>query len=129
MISDFFDSIIQLLFLSPAVSAFNVLKQVEGEDEGYHRIKCTLANKDILEFAEYVRIVKKRIHIVTYSFHWQNRRGKLIKRWDNVRHHPEIETFPYHVHLTDGSVSGSVPVIFDNVLKEIESVVLSQRAK
>jgi len=102
MISDFFDGVIQRLFLSQAVSSFNVLKQVEGEDEGYHRIKCMLTNNDILEFAEYVILIKKKVHVETYSFHWQNRRGKLIKRWDNVRHHPEIETFPYHIHLTDG---------------------------
>ena len=35
-----------------------------------------------------------------YSYHWQTERGKLIKRWDNAPHHPEIATSPHHFHTT-----------------------------
>ncbi len=47
-------------------------------------------------------------------------KGQLIKRWDNVTHHSELDTFPHHIHFPTGEVSGSVPVNLKRVLKEIE---------
>lgn len=36
-----------------------------------------------------------------YSFHWQDKRGNLIKRWDNAPHFPELEGFPHHIHVAE----------------------------
>ena len=36
-----------------------------------------------------------------YRHHWQNKSGMLKKRWDNAPHHPQLDSFPDHVH--DGS--------------------------
>lgn len=33
--------------------------------------------------------------------------GRLIKRWDNAPHHPELDTFPHHLHEGDRVVSHS----------------------
>jgi hypothetical protein len=35
-----------------------------------------------------------------YAFHWQEGSGRLIARWDNAAHWPEIETFP-RFHLLE----------------------------
>jgi hypothetical protein len=120
MVEDYFDGLIQELFISRAISSFKVLRREAGEDDGYIRIKCKLPNDDILEFAEYIQIQKNRIYIETYSFHWQNMKGQLIKRWDNVTHHIGLDTFPHHIHLPTGEVSCSAPVTLKRVLKEIE---------
>jgi hypothetical protein len=42
-----------------------------------------------------------------YRFHWQTKEEALIKRWDNARHHPEIDTFPHHLH--DGADENVIP--------------------
>ena len=42
-----------------------------------------------------------------YSFHWQDADGRLCKRWDNANHHPELRTFPNHVH--DGAEDNVLP--------------------
>jgi len=123
MVKDYLDSIVQELFVSHAVSSFKVLKREVGDEDGYIRIKCGLSNCDILEFAEYVQIRKERINIETYSFHWQDTDGKLIKRWDNVEHHKDVDTFPHHLHLPDGTVIGSVPMCLKNVIVEIEKTL------
>ncbi len=94
MLEDYLDSILQELLVNSVISSFKVLRREVGEEDGYVRIRCTLLNTNILEFAEYLQIRRKRIHIETYSFHWQTAEGKLVKRWDNVQHHEEIDSFP-----------------------------------
>jgi hypothetical protein len=106
-----------------------VLRREVGEDDGYIRIKCKLPNNDILEFSEYVQIRKSKIHLEAYSFHWQNMKGLLIKRWDNVTHHSELDTFPHHIHLPAGEVSVSTPVTLKRVLKEIEKYLRQRTDK
>ena len=39
-----------------------------------------------------------------YAYHLQISGGRLLLRYDNRPHHPEIETFPHHKHLADGLV-------------------------
>jgi len=120
MIESYLDNIVQELFLSPVVSSFKLLKREVGEEDGYIRIKCMLSNSDILEFAGYLKIVKSKIHIETYSFHWQTAEGKLVKRWDSVEHYKKIDTFPYHQHLPGGKIISSVPMTLKKVLTDIE---------
>ncbi len=84
MVEAYFEDIIQELIISHFVSSFKVLKREAGEEDGYIRIKCKLLNGDILEFAEYIQVIKNTIHPETYNFHWQSADGTLVKRWDNV---------------------------------------------
>lgn len=37
-----------------------------------------------------------------YAYHWERRRQRgKIYRWDNAPHHPEVNTFPDHLHAGD----------------------------
>jgi len=36
-----------------------------------------------------------------YRYHWQKTSGKLIQRWDNANHHPELDTHPHHTHIQE----------------------------
>jgi hypothetical protein len=34
-----------------------------------------------------------------YAYHWEQRRQRgRIHRWDNAPHHPQVNTFPDHLH-------------------------------
>lgn len=123
MIEVYLEGIIQELSTSHVISSFEIIRQEAGDDEGYIRIKCFLLNEDIFEFAKYIEAHKNKILIQTYSFHWQNRKGKLIKRWDNVPHHKELGSFPYHLHFHSGEPIESKPMTLKKVLKEIEKVI------
>ena len=48
-----------------------------------------------------------RVEVTKYSFHWQDTAGQLLRRWDNVAHHPELATHPHHVH--DGAEDNVQP--------------------
>lgn len=127
MVKNYLNSIVQELIVSHVVSSFKVLKCEVGEEDGYTRIKCNLSNGDTLEFAEYIQISKNMIHLETYSFHWQSVDGKLVKRWDNVKHHKDVGTYPYHLHLPNDKVVGSEQMNLKKVLAEIEKALSAKQ--
>jgi len=42
-----------------------------------------------------------------YSYHYMDENKELIFRYDNVKHHRKIKTFPHHKHTTNGIVESS----------------------
>jgi hypothetical protein len=66
-----------------------------------------------------------------YSFHWEQRRqhGKLY-RWDNAPHHPQIATFPHHLHEGDEStivpsyLNSTIEIALRQVLEYVQSRIL-----
>jgi hypothetical protein len=34
-----------------------------------------------------------------YAYHWQNKEGNLLIRWDNAGHWKDLSTFPHHKHV------------------------------
>ena len=64
-----------------------------------------------------------RKHKKTYTYHYQNREGKLIFRYDNSPHFPGLTNAPHHKHQTDGSVLSSNPPDLEPVLREIEGLI------
>jgi len=120
MTQDYFRELIQKLLVSPAISSFRIIRQKVQEDDGYIRIKCRLRKAQKLEFAEYVQVHAGKIIVITYNYHWQDAHGALVKRWDNVPHHKEVDSFPHHVHVSETEVISSEPVTLENVLREME---------
>ena len=72
-----------------------------GEGVAHYRLRTTLLDGSMLQCAERASLQFGRVHIDKYSFHWQRGDGSLIRRWDNAPHHPEIASFPHHVHEGD----------------------------
>ncbi len=59
-----------------------------------------------------------------YAFHWQEGSGRLIARWDNAAHWPEIETHPHHKHVGEaGRVVASEATTLEEVLAVIRTSV------
>ena len=124
MIQAYFDEMLQSLIVSNVVSSFKLLRQETGDEDGFIRIKSILSDGGIFEFAEYVIAPGNNITVETYSYHWQRADGTLIKRWDNVPHHKEIDTFPHHLNLTEDRVIKSPRMSLKKVLAEIEKTLI-----
>ncbi len=84
------------------------------------RIHCTQGK--LLEAFE--RVTEKNstkiLKTTKYHFHWQGLNNQLLRRWDNAPHHPEIETFPDHVHLGPENICragepSSLPAILEEI--------------
>jgi hypothetical protein len=82
----------------------------EVSDECYIRGVLTLTGGYELHLAEYV-IAGPEIKRLKYRYHLQTPESKLLARWDNAPHHPEIETHPCHLHIgKDIKPSGAMDV-------------------
>ena len=92
-----FSKLVSLLKRHPLVVETDVISKQTINAEGYIRLMAKFINGNELHVFEY-RIVGD---VEKYAYHLQNGGGRLIFRYDNRPHHPEIETFPHHKHLAE----------------------------
>ncbi len=57
-----------------------------------------------------------------YAYHYQRADGSLVFRYDNAPHHPEISTFPDHMHV-EGQVDAAEPPDLSDVLRRIDELL------
>lgn len=111
------------------IHSFDVLSERVLEGIGLLRIRVLLVNGDILYLLERFEEADGRIAVGKYSFHWQRADGSLIRRWDNAPHHPEITSFPNHLHEDDENhVLAHEAVDIFQVLESIEKALAGQAA-
>ena len=59
-----------------------------------------------------------------YAYHWKDAEGRLLARWDNADHWPEIATSPRHKHIGDEkNVVTSDATSLEEVLGIIRAIV------
>ena len=61
-----------------------------------------------------------------YAYHWQDREGNLLVRWDNAPHWKKIDTFPHHRHEGD-SVFSSNEMHLSEVMDHIAILLRENR--
>ena len=99
MIADYLERVKERLLDDPIVSSFHIIRERVELFDGYMRVRLTLKDGSFLEFAEYARrTAGEYVEIATYSYHWADADGKLIRRWDNTPHFPDLPEFPHHIH-------------------------------
>lgn len=102
MIETYLQQIDELLSANPLVREVQILRRsirdTELEKVLNYRYRVTLADGGLVEMTERVLELRSSLEVTKYRHHWQASTGKLIKRWDNAPHHPEIDTFPDHLH-------------------------------
>jgi hypothetical protein len=120
-VAAYLDAVKERLLTDPLVSAFRVVRERVTATAGHLRARLTLRDSSLLEFSEYVqRASADRVAVVTYSYHWANAAGDLIRRWDNTPHFPNLPGFPHHVHDgSTGAVTPGQPASIFSVLDEI----------
>lgn len=68
------------------------------------------------EVEEYLR---QTVNKIRYKYHYQDAENRLIFRYDDVPHHPDVKTFPHHKHESEKIVAAD-PVDLSQVLQEID---------
>lgn len=124
MIETYLQQIDELLSANPLVSEVQILRRsirdTELEKVLNYRYRVTLADGGFVEMTERVLEVRSSLEVTKYRHHWQTSTGKLIKRWDNAPHHPEMDTFPDHLHDgAENQVVNQAPINGLEVLKLI----------
>lgn len=60
-----------------------------------------------------------------YKYHYMDNKKEMIFRYDNAKHHPEIETFPHHKHTNEMIEESNEPELID-VLTEIQDRIQNE---
>ena len=119
MIDSYFAEIeTTILFFHQIIKSYSIEKKIINENQGFIQGSILFNNNCKLNFIEV-----KDIDIENkdkYSYHFMDKNDNLIFRYDNAKHHPEINTFPHHKHLKDKIIESTEPELFD-ILVEIES--------
>lgn len=125
-IVEYLDAIKECLLTTPVVSGFHVVRERDTLTDGHLRARLSLADGSQLEFSEYVqRSTEGQINVVTYSYHWTDAHGDLIRRWDNTPHFPDLPGFPHHIHDgRTGTVCSGQPIGIFVVLEEITRLLI-----
>ena len=96
------------LIANPIVTSIQVVKEREDKMDGHLRMRLTLTDNSLLEFSEYLcRQPDETVTVEEYSYHWADADRKLIRRWDNAPHYPELPGAPHHIH--DGLTNEVIP--------------------
>ncbi len=95
---DYLTYIKSLLVARPEIQHVIIVREEAIGKSGLYRYRASLKDGGLLEIFERFEVSDENIRTTKYSIHWQDADGNLLKRWDNAAHHPEISTYPHHVH-------------------------------
>ena len=120
-VAEYLDAVKERLLTDPLILHFTIVRERSTLTDGHLRARLTLSNGDLLEFSEYVTLSSTgQIEVVTYSYHWADASGNLIRRWDNAPHFPHLSNFPHHIHISrEANVTPSKPMDIFQVPDEI----------
>ena len=107
----------------PFIVLYSIEHQRRSDTRHVIRGRITFRDGSKLDFLEYIVIKDRKVTRISYRYNFRDSRGKLIFRYDNAPHYPNLSTFPRHKHLSNGRVVESEEPSLPNVLKEIISIV------
>lgn len=126
MIIKFVENIENTIASNPIILSSNIQKQFGPEDETvYLKGNLLFIDFSVLEIALFANKVQNKISIDKYRFHYMNKDGKLVFRYDNAPHHHEIPTFPHHKHTSNKVMQSLMPSIKD-ILNEITAIIIKK---
>jgi len=119
-IKEYFSEIELRLLEKPIYKDYEIIRKEILYSEAKIRLKIKLANDDTLELFEYLIEETYELIPLKYSYHWQDSKGNLKKRWDNAPHHKDFVNFPHHIHFDDSRVGPNLLVL--NILKVLDEI-------
>lgn len=80
-------------------------------------------NASILEVAIFATELNNTISIEKYRFHYMDKQGQMLFRYDNAPHHRELPMYPHHKHTPEKIARAAMPSLKD-VLNEISAIII-----
>lgn len=120
MIEVYVQQLLDIMAACPLVQISNLTLDKRVPQAALIRGELTFIDGSRLYFRE---LIEMRNVIVRhmYSYHYQDDEGVLIFRYDDTRHHPDVDTFPHHKHhRAEDNVLATDPPDMESVIREIE---------
>jgi hypothetical protein len=103
---------------SPIIVTVEIVDERILLNRGYFRARFTLTNSDFVEIAESFTLQNNQLITLDYRYQWMDASKQVLrKRWDSVKHFPDLPNFPHHVHI--GLESNVEPGLSRNILEFI----------
>ncbi len=121
-VREYYSQIEETIKCCSIVTHFSIDFDEIDQHIGYLKGELELIDGTVLHFIEFIKIQGKKANRLKYKYHLQSEKGDLIKRWDNVPHHREIDTFPHHMHDKKGVHASSnvdLKSIIDMIIDEM----------
>jgi len=128
VIQKFVADIEKTIDASSIVLSSNIQKYFGPTEETvYLKGHFIIIDSSILEIAIFTTASSDRLLIDKYRLHYMDSAGKMIFRYDNAPHHPELALYPHHKHTADKIIPSTIPSLED-ILNEISAIVICRRA-
>lgn len=121
VLTDYLDAVEQAVSLLENVYVENYVEEILTATRANLRIRLRFSKGCLLELNEAVIVDANNLVSLDYRYHCQDAQNRLLFRYDNAPHFPDLASFPHHKHLPDATVSSEKPTIFQ-VLKESEAL-------
>ena len=96
------------------------------KDQGLIAADLRFFDGSLLSFDERVYVERGKVVKISYRYHYQRADGTLVFRYDNAPHHPEVSTFPDHIH-TEGRVEAAELPDLSEVLRRVDELLYPTR--
>lgn len=118
-LDDYFHHITSLIIRFSFLYSFSLELDKRTPYIGLVRGNLYFIDGSALFFREFLNVESEIVRLM-YVYHYQDSDGKLIFRYDNAPHYPQLESFPHHKHFGSNVIS-SDPVDSLVVLHEIQN--------
>jgi len=125
LIDAHFEALETAIISDPLVISTDLHRAYTSIETGYVKGEITFIDGSCLVVFQHVRIEEEKLTVTDYRYHYMTPDNKLIFRYDNAPHYPEIDTFPHHKHLPSGARGAAMPSV-KHVLAEIDAIVIEK---
>ncbi len=124
-VKDYFSEIQNLLRRSAFIENVDVKYEAKSKTVGLIHGNIGMVDGSTLQFLELIDRKDEEIIRPKYRFHFMDSADKMIFRYDNAPHHPEVPTYPHHKHiLGEEKLKQSKEIGLKDVLLEIGGMIV-----
>jgi hypothetical protein len=119
VIRKFIEDFDRAIASSPVILSSAIEKYLSSDGDSVY-IKGTIRFIDSshLDIAAFAFISAGSLSVDKYRFHYMDKKRRMVFRYDNASHHPEVESHPHHKHTPSRVAPANMPSIKE-VLEEI----------
>ncbi len=124
MIRKFVSAIEKSINSSSIVISSNIQKYFGPDEETvYLKGHIIIIDSSILELSLFAVKSRNTVSVDKYRLHYMTAKGKMLFRYDNAPHHPEMDSYPHHKHTPDKVIPSKMPSL-KNILNEISAIIV-----
>ena len=123
MIDTYLDALEAHIRSNLFVVSIEIERAYTSPTTGYAKVDLTLMDGSRLIVFEHVRVESECLRRTDYRYHYMDAANRLIFRYDNARHHPEIDNFSDHRHTPSG-VEPTHPLQLKEIKREVDVYVI-----